>query len=308
MSIKVNNMKCNATMAFFGWVLAASVLGLQLNSVGQAEVALTHVHGLTYSADGKRLFVPSHHGLAVYGDGRWSKAPGPEHDYMGFSSTKKYFFSSGHPARGTGLANPFGLIRSHDGGRTWDKLGLEGQSDFHVLAAGYENNVVYVYNPAPNSKMDRAGIYYTGNSGFLWQRAEAAGLSGEIAGLAVHPTDPKSVAAATKSGSYLSKDGGNRFEPLLGGTQGLAVFFELDGQHLWASAYDGAPKLYRIALNDKRRESVSVPPLTRDAVAYVAQNPVAQAEFAIATFERSVYLSRDRGKSWTPIADRGRGP
>lgn len=285
----------------------ALMLGIQLNAVARAEITLTHVHGLTYSADGKRLFVPSHHGLAVYNDGHWSKAPGPEHDYMGFTSSKKYFFSSGHPQQGTGFVNPFGLIRSDDGGRTWNKFGLEGQSDFHVLAAGYESNAIYVYNPAPNSKMDRAGIYYSENNGFLWRRAEAAGLSGEIAGLSVHPTDPKRVAAATQRGIYLSRDRGNRFEPLLSNVQGLAVFFDLDGQHLWASAYDGAPRFYRIALNDKRRESVSVPPLTRDAVAYIAQNPAAQAEFAIATFERSVYLSRDRGKSWTPIADRGRG-
>jgi photosystem II stability/assembly factor-like uncharacterized protein len=309
MSIEVNNMKygCIARSTFLGWAPIALVLGIQLNAVAQAEVTLTHVHGLTYSADGKRLFVPSHHGLAVYNDGHWSKAPGPGHDFMGFASTKKYFFSSGHPARGSRLTNPFGLIASSDGGRTWDQLGLEGQSDFHVLAAGYENNVIYVVNSAPNSKMDRAGIYYTGNRGLLWRRADAAGLSGGIAGLAVHPTDSKIVAAATQGGIFLSRDSGSRFESLLGGTQGLAVFFELDGRHLWASAYDGAPKLHRIALDDKRRESVSIPPLTRDAVAYIAQNPARQAEFAIATFERSVYLSRDRGKSWAPIADRGRG-
>ena len=48
---------------------------------------LTHVHGLAYSADGKRLMIPSHHGLAIYENGKWNKAPGPLHDYMGFSAT-----------------------------------------------------------------------------------------------------------------------------------------------------------------------------------------------------------------------------
>ena len=51
-------------------------------------VTLTHVHGLAYSADGKQLMVPSHHGLAVYREGKWSKAPGPMHDYMGFAATR----------------------------------------------------------------------------------------------------------------------------------------------------------------------------------------------------------------------------
>src|SRR5688572_7919185 len=92
----------------------------------QSSVTLTHVHGLAYSADGKRLMIPSHHGLALYESGRWSKAPGPQHDYMGFSATAKYLYSSGHPAPDSGLVNPFGLIRSRDGGNTWEKLGLEG--------------------------------------------------------------------------------------------------------------------------------------------------------------------------------------
>src|SRR6266436_3742125 len=91
-----------------------------------AQVTLMHVHGLAYSPDGKRLMIPSHFGLAVYENGKWSKAPGPQHDYMGFSATSKYIYSSGHPAAGTSLVNPFGLLRSQDGGNTWDKLALEG--------------------------------------------------------------------------------------------------------------------------------------------------------------------------------------
>ena len=95
------------------------------------SITLHHVHGLSYSADGRQIFIPSHNGLAVYSDGRWSMAPGPAHDYMGFSATRQFFYSSGHPAPNSGLVNPFGLIRSKDGGKTWDKRGLEGESDFH---------------------------------------------------------------------------------------------------------------------------------------------------------------------------------
>lgn len=81
------------------------------SAFAQPAVTLTHVHGLSYSADGRQLIIPSHHGLAVYEGGKWSKAPG------------------------SGLVNPFGVIRSRDGGKTWDKLGFEGESDFHLLAA-----------------------------------------------------------------------------------------------------------------------------------------------------------------------------
>jgi hypothetical protein len=50
---------------------------------------------------------------------------------------------------------------------------------------------------------------------------------------------------------------------------------------------------------------LTLPPLTDDAVAYIAQNPARRREYAIATFERSVYLSKDGGNTWSQIAARG---
>ena len=51
---------------------------------------------------------------------------------------------------------------------------------------------------------------------------------------------------------------------------------------------------------------VKLPPLSEDAVAYIAQNPAARSEYAIATFGKSVYLSKDAGRSWSTIAERGK--
>src|SRR5262245_48438484 len=178
------------------------------------SVTLTHVHGLAYSADGKRLMVPSHHGLAVYENGKWSKAPGPQHDYMGFSGTARNLYSSGHPAPRSGLVNPFGLIRSRDGGKTWEKLGLEGETDFHVLGVGWNSNAIYVWNPAPSSRIKAEGLHYTLNDGREWRRPAAAGLAGEPRAIAVHPDDPKTVAVASSEGLYLSRDSGEHFVKL----------------------------------------------------------------------------------------------
>jgi photosystem II stability/assembly factor-like uncharacterized protein len=52
---------------------------------------------------------------------------------------------------------------------------------------------------------------------------------------------------------------------------------------------------------------VTLPALTNDAVAYIAQNPARRLEYAIATFERSVYVSKDSGQSWARIAEGGNG-
>jgi hypothetical protein len=286
------------------------LVALALITGGSAAIAqndtLVHVHGLAYSADGKQIFVPSHHGLAVYSNGRWSKAPGPAHDFMGYSATKDRFYSSGHPAPGTGLTNPFGLIMSTDGGRTWQKRGLEGETDFHVLGTGYETNAVYVYTPAPNSRMKRPGLYYTLNDGFAWKPVQAQGLSGTAHAIAVHPSQPQTVAVATKEGIFLSSDHGDRFDRVAPG-QGLAAFFELDGEHLIFSRYDGAAHLRRYSLKSRSDTDIALPPLTRDAVSHIAQNPANRAEYAIATFERNVFLTRDMGKTWTQIARDGQG-
>jgi hypothetical protein len=277
------------------------------SEVHAQSITLTHVHGLAYSGDGKQLMAPSHHGLAVYRDGKWSKAPGPEHDYMGFSATAKSLYSSGHPAHGSGLVNPFGLIRSRDGGKTWDKLGLEGETDFHLLATGWNTNAVYVWNPAPSSRMKAAGLYYTLNDGLLWKRAKAAGLVGELRALAVHPDDAATLAVATSAGLYLSRDSGESFANAAANGEGLSVLFDLDGKSMWHGSFGGRPRLLRVSLGAGHPVEVVLPALKDDAVAYIAQNPARRLEYAIATFERSVYLSKDAGKSWSQIADRGKG-
>jgi photosystem II stability/assembly factor-like uncharacterized protein len=273
-----------------------------------ATVTLTHVHGLSYSADGKQLLIPSHHGLAVFADGRWTKAAGPAHDYMGFSATRDALYSSGHPAPGSGLTNPFGLIKSRDGGKTWQGLGLEGESDFHTLATSYGTNAVYVVNHQPNSRMRQPGIYYTLADGLKWQRAEARGLRGKLNALAVHPADAKIVAAGTLDGLYLSRDSAVSFEPLVGGTRVLAQAFDLDGGHLWFSAYTDRPTLGKVALKTGAQpDNHPLPVQANDAVAYIAQNPVRRDEMAIATFNRNVFISQDKGRSWKQIAKEGAG-
>jgi photosystem II stability/assembly factor-like uncharacterized protein len=281
------------------------LLALLATAGAAAQATLTHVHGLAYSPDGKRLMIPSHHGLAVYEDGRWSKAPGPQHDYMGFSATAKNLYSSGHPAPGSGLVNPFGLIRSRDGGKTWEKLGLEGETDFHLLATSWNTDAIYVWNPAPSSRMKAAGLHYTVNDGFGWKHAVAHGLSGEPHAIAVHPDAASTVAVATTEGLFLSRDSGERFTRIASDGQGLSAYFDLQGKDVWYGSFDGQPRLTRIPLVSPHPVRVGLPPLGEDAVAYIAQNPAHKLEYAIATFKRSVYLSKDGGQSWSQIADRG---
>lgn len=282
-------------------------LGLYLlvPAYAAASITLHHIHGLSYSADGKQLYIPMHHGLAIYSGNQWSKAPGVAHDYMGFAVTREFFYSSGHPAPGVPLKNPLGLIKSKDQGQTWEPLGLSGESDFHLLATSYQTNTVYVFNAEANARMPSPGLYYTTNDGKEWRAAQGAGLGGSPASLAVHPTQDKVVAVGTRSGVYLSQDYGAHFQRLADAPQVLAVFFAADGQHLWFSSFGGTPSLARVQWQTGQSEPVALPPMDQDTVTYIAQNPVNMQEWAIATYKRDVYVSVDHGHTWKQIAKQG---
>ena len=154
--------------------------------------------------------------------------------------------------------------------------------------------------------MKQPGLHYTRDDGAAWKPARSAGLEGEPRALAVHPDDAAIVAVASSSGIFLSLDSGDRFDRLAGGAEGLSVHFDLDGKNLWYGTFDGRARLSRAQLGGGTSAPVDLPPLERDAVAYIAQNPAARSEYAIATFARSVYLSTDDARTWKRIAEHGR--
>jgi len=85
-----------------------------------------------------------------------------------------------------------------------------------------------------------------------------------------------------------------------------AVTFDLDGKHLYFAS-DTGDSLQRIALDGAQTTKSSLLPLQRDFVTYIAQNPAATNELAIATRQRHVFLSSEVGRSWKQIAREGAG-
>lgn len=291
-----------SVLTLIGTVAALGVFGPPVS----AEPILHHVHGLAFTPDGKALLVPAHTGLAIYRDGRWSIAPGPAHDFMGFSVAKEAIYTSGHPAPGSPLRNPLGLIKSTDGGKTWRQLSLYGEADFHDIAVGYQTNVVYVISGGANSQMPDAGIYYTRDEGKTWKRSELGGIISPITGMAAHPSDPRMIAVSTFGGLFISRDFGQRFRRHGTALTVTAVLFEPDGKHL-LFASEGASALVRVALDGGTNQSLKLPALASDVVTFIAQSPAHQKVLAIATRRKNVFLSPDAGKSWKQIAREGEG-
>lgn len=285
-------------------VVSIAIFGLLYltRQLAGGSVQLTHVHGLSFSSDGSQLFVPAHDGLVVYENNQWRVPNLPVHDYMGYSGTDEGFYSSGHPGSGSNLINPLGLIQSSDGGESIQTLAFAGETDFHLMSAGYENHAVYVLNPRQNSQLS-PGLHYTLDNGQTWTQSAGSGISGNPLQLAVHPTEANTVALATEGGLFFSTDYGETFIQIGNLVPVSSVSFDPNGERLLF----GYQTLFSYNLSDTQISSLETPTIgNQDALGYIAVNPVS-AQIAIATVNKNIYLSPDGGQSWETIAEGGIG-
>ena len=285
--------------------LAGAHAVLAVLPAGQAAAPMLfhqHGHGLAFSPDGKVLLAPSEKGLAAYEDGAWWEAAGPAHGFSGFSVAKRAIYSSGLALSAT--AAPAGLLRSTDGGKTWQALALAGEANFQLLAAGYRSGAIYVFNPQPNRAMPSAGLYATTDEGKTWRHAAARGLSGEIHALAAHPSNAAIVAVGTGAGLYASRDGAESFSPVDGSEPVTALTFDHEGERMiYSRALSN--DLMEQKLLGKGRHRMRLPRLVHDYVTCLAHSPVDDHTLAFATRKRDVYLSRDGGRNWRRLASNG---
>jgi hypothetical protein len=308
----VSNRPIVSTFALLLWTAAAFLpIGLaradvhpSLRADRPAERLLFHIHGLAFSPDGKALLAPSHTGLAVYRDDGWSEVNGPIHDFAGFSLTERAIYASGHPLAGSSLPNPLGLVKSTDLGVSWTPLALGGEADFHLLAAGYRSNAIYVLSAEPNSAMPAPGLHRSVDEGRTWRRRIALGLAGNPFGIAAHPTDVATLAIATDKGLYLSRDAGESFKRVGGRLAVTSVLFDLDGKVVRFTRAIRR-EMVAFALEGRPRGAMLLPSIGLDYVTHIAQSPVDPGVFAIATDRRHVFKTHDAGRKWRQIAKEG---
>lgn len=261
--------------------------------------SIDHVHGLGYAGNDEGLYFATHTGLKIYRDGKWFETSRNFNDYMGFAAVDKGFYSSGHPGLDTKLPNPIGLKRSFDGGKTLENVDFEGESDFHVMAAGYKSHAIILLNEQKNSKLE-VGIYLSEDIGESWEKVEASGLDGDILSFSIHPTNTKYIAAATNSGVYISSDKGATFH-LISEEEavGTAVFF--NEENLYFASYDTEPTLKKYDINTDKIELMNLPELGEDGPVFISQKPNNNEQLAIYTIKGQAYISNDNSKTWEQI-------
>ncbi|NHW49318.1 MULTISPECIES: F510_1955 family glycosylhydrolase [unclassified Paenarthrobacter] len=152
----------------------------------------SHVHGLSVGPDTSQVLLATHDGLFDVTKQPAAKIGGTN-DLMGFTVGRDgVFYASGHPGAGSDLPNPLGLIKSSDGGQTWEKLSRQGQSDFHAMTATKTGIVAY------------DGELRHSPDGKAWNTV-AAGFAPAV--LAGHP-DSDTILGTTTAGIQRSTDGG----------------------------------------------------------------------------------------------------
>jgi hypothetical protein len=276
------------------------------SSTKDGSVQMDHIHGIGYSPDGQALWFASHDGLKVYTHEHWSDGPGEKNDYMGFSVMSQGFYSSGHPAPGSKLKNPFGIVRSLDAGQTLEPLAYYGQIDFHLMAAGYSSHTIYVYNPQPQAQLKEQGLYYSQDEGKTWSKSSMAGFSGEVTSLAVHPDQASTIVVGTSSGAYLSSDFGQTFKAIVANKQITGITYSQSGE-LWVGTYSSNKAgLLHISSDYKDFKELPIPAMAGDAIAYLTVHPQNSKEISLVTYNRQAYTSTDGGATWKQIVKDGK--
>lgn len=96
-----------------------------------------------------------------------------------------------------------GVLKSTDGGITWNKTGLEASDQYEI------GNDIYI-DPDNSNKLWVAtsrGVYKTEDAGVNWVKT----LVGNIKDIKIKPGDTNTIYAATSNTFYKSTDGGNSF-------------------------------------------------------------------------------------------------
>ncbi|MDN4643953.1 F510_1955 family glycosylhydrolase [Arthrobacter sp. PsM3] len=178
-------------------ILALSACTPASPSISSAAAGLpsahVHVHGLSVNGETGQVLLATHAGLLDMSKKTAAKI-GPTNDLMGFTAEmdEGVFYASGHPGSDSTLPNPLGLIRTGDGGKTWEQLPRQGESDFHALTTTKSGIVAF------------DGALRTSTDGKTWKTVDAGFVPAVLAGNPYSDT----VLATTQEGVQRSTDGG----------------------------------------------------------------------------------------------------
>lgn len=257
-----------------------------------------HIHGLGVDPmDRNTLYIATHGDFYQSVNGSPPiKVDEQRADYMAFNAPYSQgvpLYASGHPATGGNT----GLIKSIDGGKTWQQVAtiLDPPVDFHAMGVSKsDSNVIIGYDSAGR------GLFKTSDAGKTWETLPAPDY---ITSLAIDPTNANVMFAGfagTQKGIAKSVDGGTSWT-VLDGYKGLTIFtlyFDGNGVLYTHSSEMGLAKSTDMG---QTWDKLNKPDLTIMSIAADSQNDAIYVAGYSPDGFQEVYKSSDDGNSWDLI-------
>ena len=176
-----------------------------------------------------------------------------------------------------------GIYRSQDGGKTWKNMGLKASERISKIIVHPENSdilFVAVQGPLWTSGGER-GLYKSTDGGASWKKVLGGNEWTGVTDIAMDPGNPDFLIAATWQRH-------RTIAAYLGGGPGSGIHRSTDGGESWEKLTTGLPK------SNMGKIGLGISPFDSNVM------------YAAITLDRrtgGVFISRDRGSSWTKQSD-----
>ena len=175
-----------------------------------------------------------------------------------------------------------GLYKSIDGGRSFEKVGLENSEHIaRILIDPRDSDIVYVAAQGPlwSSGGDR-GVFKTMDGGETWENVLTISENTGVSDMVFDPRDPDVLYAS----AYQRR---RHVWTLLDGGPESGMWKTTDGGETWREINKGLPG------GDRGRIGLAISPVNPDVIYAVVE----------AAERRGFYRSTNRGESWSRVGD-----
>ncbi|MEM1132381.1 MAG: glycosyl hydrolase [Pseudomonadota bacterium] len=184
-----------------------------------------------------------------------------------------------------------GIYRSNDGGKTWEKLGLEASEHISkIIVHPEDSNTVWVAAQGPLwSPGGERGVFKTTDGGKTWEKTLSAGPYTGATDLLIDPRDPDRLYAAMWQHQ-------RTVATYVGGGPESGLWKSEDGGETWTELKTGLPQ------GNMGKIGLTLSPIRPDVVYAAIEEDQRKG---------GVWRSTNRGASWEKMSDevgQGTGP